>query len=183
MPRQAEWFQRLPEILEHLRRQPPGLLDRSAIAFLFQTSARQATRILHRLGASQIGGAFVIRQEDLISRLEMLQQDKRVVFELGRRERLEASLASVRRELRGRRIRILPPGPAQLLQIHQLPDDIKLTSGLLEIRFLSSVDLLEKLLLLAQTISEDWTRFEARVSENAAEAKNVAARRAAEQVL
>jgi hypothetical protein len=163
MPRTTEWFHRLPAILESLERVDSPFVDRAALQVLFETSARQATRILHRLGASRSGGALMLEREKLLAHLKLLEQDETIRFEQDRRVRLSTQLEQAQKEIRARRIRIAAPPAEQSLRIGELPRDIHLAAGNLQIRFTNSVDLLEKLLLLAQTISEDWNDFESRM--------------------
>ena len=165
MPRKSEWFHRLDEILEALRGVPHEVLDRKDAEALFQVSSRQATRILHRLGAAQTGGALVIGREELLARLTQLGEDEQVVFEVRRRERLRDELDQLRRQSRSRRILIRPP--AAVHEWRALPQEIRLESGVLHVRFSTPVELLERLVLLAQTIAEDWEAFESEATGKA----------------
>jgi hypothetical protein len=134
------------------------LLDRAAIESLFQVSRRHASRILQRMGAHHIGGAMVISAEDLLLRIEQLQQDKNVQFEQRRRERLEQQLLNARREIRSRRIAIHPL--QGLTTIHALPHEIRFEPGELHVRFNTPVELLQRLMVLAEAIADNWEAFE-----------------------
>jgi hypothetical protein len=160
MARKTEWFHRLPEIRAQLEQLPSSLLDRAAIELLFQIRPRQATRILHRMGATLHGGALLIDRETLIHRLQAIEQDANLVFEQGRRKRFEEQIEEARRQMRSRRIIISTEAAPANLEIQTLPEDIHLEPGRLEVRFRTPTELLQKLLLLAQTISEDWISFE-----------------------
>jgi hypothetical protein len=158
MPRQVEWIHKIPEILDCLRGDPAQLLDRAAVEKLFAVSPRQAVRILQRMEAASVGGAKVMDKERMITRLMELQQDENVVFEYNRREQLHRKLEESRAEIRLRRIQI--PAPAEV-SLQGLPEEIQLEPGKLQIRFSSSVELLQNLMLLAQAISLDWDTFAA----------------------
>ena len=165
MPRKADWIQRLPEILARLRegagritKEAEGeLLDRSAVETLFQVSSRQATRILRRLGAGTVGGALCIRRVELIERLESLAAGDDVQFERRRRHRLEQQIEEARREARSRQVEI-PPSPSAAPG--QLPLGVHLESGRLEVRYGDPVELLQKLMQLAQFAATDWEGFQ-----------------------
>jgi hypothetical protein len=156
MPHAPEWIHRLTEIHEILRGIPDALLDRSAIATLFQVSPRQANRILKKLGAARAGGAMLISPKDLLARIADLQKEDSVAYEQHRRDRLEQRLTEARREIRARRVQIPLP------QAAPLPDQIHFTPGELRIRFTTPLELIEHLLRLAKSASDDWEQFESR---------------------
>ena len=158
MPRQPEWIHRLPEILEQLQALPSGTVDRFLMEKLFAVSSRQATRILRRLGAHSMGGALLISTHELQTNLRALIADDTVIFEQHRRDRLLQHLERAREEIRSRRIQIPPPQSSTSLP--HLPPEIQLEPGLLTIRFTSSIELLQQLMFLARTASEDWEAFE-----------------------
>lgn len=157
MPRKIEWIHRIPGIMERARTFPTQYIGRVVIEDLFSVSPRQAVRILQKMGAENVGGAKVIDRDRLVERLGQLQQDKNVVFESIRRENLHRRLEAARSEARSRKIEV-PPIPMVSLE---LPDDIQLEPGKLEVRFSSSVELLQNLTLLTQAISSDWDIFAA----------------------
>lgn len=158
MPRKTEWIHRIPGILERTRTFATQYVGRTAIEDLFCVSPRQAVRILQKMGAENVGGAKVIDRDKLVERLEQLQQDKNVVFESNRRENLHRKLEEARSEARLPKIEI-PPVP--MVSLGQLPMDIQLEPGKLEVRFSSSAELLQNLMLLTQAISSDWDTFAA----------------------
>jgi hypothetical protein len=160
MPRQSQWIQALPEILPVLAGAPPEApVDRAAVETLFRLSPRQATRLLHRLGAERCGGALVLATGVLRARLEQLAHSDAVQFELARRQRLAARLEQARREARGRQVRIPAAEPAA--PIYADPH-VQLMPGQLRIDFEHPAELVERLWRLAQAAAEDWSGFEAR---------------------
>jgi hypothetical protein len=164
VPRKSEWIQNLADIQTQLGTFPVGtLLDRAAIETTFRVRPRQANRILHRMGASSVGGALVLPARDLLSRLKQMQKDEGVVFEQARRKRFGQRLEQLRREAEGRKIQIPPLPEDSPREVDALPQEIRLTPGELRVQFSHPVDLLQKLLLLTQTISADWTAFQSRV--------------------
>jgi HEPN domain-containing protein len=171
LPRYAEWFHRLPDILERLEKSPLPLLDRRSLEIVFRVSPRQAVRILHQFGAGQVGGAMLIRVDELQDRLRELQDHGPVEFERQRRHRLNLCLEEARQQARYRSIVIEPPraqSPAPQSvsaagdSLHALPEGVELRAGHLSVTFASPVELLQKLMSLARAIGEDWNQYAAR---------------------
>lgn len=162
MPRKSAWLHRLEEILEVLPSVPHQVLGRAEIEKLFVVSSRQAIRILHRLGAHPSGGAWVIGRKELEEKLAALLEDDQVVFERERRQRLTEKLQQEARIRRTRQVEI-PAAPYQ--GIEMLPPEVRFTrDGQLTVEFNTPVELLQRLLLLAQAASEDWDEFSALVT-------------------
>lgn len=161
MPRKTEWIHRIGPALELLRALPSPTIDRAALQKLLQVSPRQALRILARLPSYRAGKSLLIGRLELIACLETLRQDETAAFELRRRERLDAQLRSLRRELAARRVRIAAPPEARNRLLADLPPTIQLAPGRLEIRFLHVEDLLRQLFELSQAMANDLDRFRA----------------------
>ena len=101
----------------------------------------------------------MISRRNLIARLEQLQNEEAIGFEQRRRAKLNEQITQARQEIRSRRITI-PQIPSVRFAWEVLPEKIRLLPGELKIEFSSPIELLECLLLLAQTVSEDWQGFE-----------------------
>jgi hypothetical protein len=160
MPRTADWIHRVRDIQQQLSELPDELLDRSCMETLFGVSSRQASRILSRMGARNVGGALVISRKDLMEQLADIARNKNVVREQFRRARLSRTLAAWERELPARNV-VLSPLPAR--SDGRFGTDVEIREGCLQVPFGSPVELLQKLLRLAQAAAEDWTGFEAQV--------------------
>ena len=158
MPRKTEWTTRLEPALEQLRTVPSPWVDRAALARLLAVSPRQALRIMHRLGAGAAGEALLISRDDLIARLEALRVDPGVHFEAGRRERVWAELEQARRRAAGAGIRLTAGSP---LAAASLPEGVRVTPGLVEIRFQTAEELLSRLFELAHLAAGDVEAFRA----------------------
>jgi hypothetical protein len=159
MPRKSEWIQKISDIIENLEGIPAAtMLDRAKVQQLFEVSPRQANRILHRLGAESAGGALLLRLETCREHLEQLRKDAHFVFESRRRQRLHDILEQARKEARARRIPIAVTAPAPS-SLSGLPQEIRLLPGRLEVHYNAPTELLERLMLLATAIAEDWDRF------------------------
>jgi hypothetical protein len=162
MPRKPEWIQQLEAITEQLKTTsgsfPGELLDRSAVEQIFQVKPRQATRILHKMGARTVGGALLITQSEMLAALGTLSQGQEVQTEQRRRRSLIEKLEQARRESRGRHTVIpAPESPGEF------PPGTEVKAGKLEIHFQDPVELLQKMMQLAQLASEDWNVFVERI--------------------
>lgn len=151
VPRKAEWFQKLGSVFEQLRQAPLELVDRSTVEQLFQVKPRQAIRILRRLGARPVGGALLLSRDGMLSALEKLAKGEEVQFEQRRRRQLGLWLEQARHEARSRQVRIP--------EVTAIPEGIHFEPGKLEIRFNDPVELLQKMMHLAQIAAEDWNSF------------------------
>lgn len=160
MPRKVEWIHRIPLALDELEATSLPFYDRAALARLLGVSARQANRILNRLGASmRAGTAAVMARDELRSRLEALLSDDRTVWERKRLRRLDETLAQGRRDLAARQVVIAAPPETTPPRISGLPPTVCLTPGRLGIQFTDVEDLLRQLYLLGQAIAEDYAAF------------------------
>jgi len=166
MPRKIEWIHRLPEIVSLLKPLETELLDRSAMEVLFRVSSRQATRIMRKLGAQSFGGALLLERTKLLAQVEQLQGSPTVVFEQRRHARLAEQLREAQRTARSRQIEI-PVISQEVWKIDALPAGVRLGPGELTVCFASPVELLERLMLLANSIAEDWAAFEGQARSTA----------------
>lgn len=160
MPRTIEWIHRLIDIQARLNVHPAPWLGRAEIETLFDVSPRQATRILHRAGAQRISGALIVSREEMRAFLGQTERGGDFDFQHRRRQRFQEKIEQARRQAPGRRVLIPVPEPGA----DAFAGDVQLEPGRLTIRFQTPVELMQKLLLLAQRASEDWREFAARVS-------------------
>lgn len=158
MPRKSDWIERLDSITEELEgTYPKDFLDRSDAQRLFGVSSRQATRILRRLGAETVGGALIMSRAGVLASLQALTRGEQAQYELRRRQRLAQQIEQARREARGRRV-VIPVPEHQ--EPDRLPPGTELGAGKLEVLFEDPVELLQKLMQLAQLAAADWERFQ-----------------------
>jgi hypothetical protein len=141
----------------------PPFLDRTAVERLFGIRRRQAIRLLSVCGGYQVGRTFIVPREALLDYLTSAVGEDRVEFAIRRRTRiidqLEAGWRVASSNRVSLRVPVAEPGPS-------LPDGVRLLPGLLEVRFGSPVELLEKLFALAQTVSRDFDAFERSVQRD-----------------
>lgn len=159
MPRQPQWYLRVPSALAALADFPAPVVDRSALEDLLGIGRRDAIRLMHRLGAYQCGRTFVVEREELRQRLEALARGDRWQWEQRRRSRVGEHLAEAQRSWKTRRIAIPAEAPRQPPNSGISPA-IRLTPGRLEIEFTGAVDLLARLLELTRAMGDDYEGFE-----------------------
>src|SRR5438309_5732785 len=106
MPAKPKWLLRIPEIIEHLRQLTAPVVDRSVIESLFRLRRRQAIELMHEFGGYQAGRTFLIDRLQLVSALEARHNGDDFTQEAGRRERLNAGIAQLRRHYIGATVQI-----------------------------------------------------------------------------
>jgi hypothetical protein len=166
MPRQAEWLQQVPAVLEALEHVTTPVIDRATLEKLLRIHRRAAIRLMHRFGGYQAGRTFLIDRPALMRQLKRIAGGEPYRYEIGRRERVGNQLAETRRDLAARRI-IIPTAPdVAYRELSGLPSTVRLTPGKLEVTCSDAQDLLRQLMELAQAIANDFDRFEAIVGQS-----------------
>jgi hypothetical protein len=136
------------------------VLDRAAIEKLFGVKRRQAIELMHRLGGYQAGRTFLLDRLQLLARLRAIETGEDFEFETRRRQRLSQDLDEMRRERRALAVRFPVAREALSRKVRDLPSEVMLRPGRLEVDFTGTEDLLSKLFELAQAASNDFDRFE-----------------------
>jgi len=163
MPRQAEWLQQVPAALEALEHITTPVIDRAMLEKLLCIHRRGAIRLMHQFGGYQAGRTFLILRTSLMRELTKITGSDTYLYEAARRERLGSQLEQTGRELAQRRIPI-PAAPHVVYRaLDGLPSTIRLAPGKLEITCNDAEDLLRQLMELAQAITNDFEKFQARV--------------------
>lgn len=157
LPAQPAWLLRLPEIREAVARLSAPVLDRAAVEELFGIRRRRAIELMHRFGGYQAGRTFLVDRLALLRQLDALLDGDDFRVERARRRRLAEDLQS-------RAIPIPRPrsGP-------DLPGGVRLRPGELRIEFRGTEELLQRLFELALAIRNDYDRFDAIASSDAAD--------------
>ncbi len=156
MPRQPQWYQRVPEAIRALNQFPAPVVDRQGLEHLLGLGRRDAIRLMHRLGGYQCGRTFLVNRDTLAEFLHAVGRGDAWHWEARRRRRVAQDLEEAHRDWEARR-RVLPvtaPSTAGL------PESLHLSPGTLEIRFAGTVDLLTQLLMLTRHISENYIAYE-----------------------
>jgi hypothetical protein len=158
MPDQPSWIERLPEILDEL--QAPGappFLDRSVVEKLFRLRRRRAIDLLGLIGGYKLGKTYLAPREAVVRFLTAPQRRSAAAQESGRFEQVQLALGEARHELAQHHI-LVPDVPG--VEFAGLPDGIRFEPGQLILSFEQPAELIEKLIALAQALTNDYETFE-----------------------
>jgi hypothetical protein len=135
----------------------------AALAQFFGVRRRQALALLHQMDAAWIGSHLVVERSALRRFLADPSHPAAPLDEKARCARVTAVLGELRRQQRARQIAVsLPAAPEQV-------DFAGLSAGLdwqpqhLSIACETPAELLEKLVALAQALTQDFEAFEAKL--------------------
>lgn len=160
MARTPDWFDRLPNILGALRTSPAELLGRAEIQALFGTSERDSWRLLGRFGAQLAGDLLSVEKASLLSQLETLMAGADYRAFRRRKDRVADDLAITRPATQARFHRIAGNSEFDTSKrLKNLPSDITLEPGRLEVRFGTEEDLWWLLDQLADIAAQDEAAF------------------------
>ena len=116
---------------------------------------------MQRLEGLRIGRSVVIPREVVVRHLQKYVSSGVVEREVCRKAKVQDVLGHARTELQRRSIPIPVAADVYGRQFADLPAGIQFLPGRLEIQYLDSSDLLQKLFELSQAIANDLARFEA----------------------
>jgi hypothetical protein len=159
MPDRPTWCGRLDEVVEELRKDPHGWVDRSRVQALLGVGPRRAQQILAPCVGRQVGANGLADPETLIAHLQRLAAGETVHYERQRRQRLAEQLDTLYRE---RREGVMVAAPAAVVNqaFANLPEGVSITPGQITVRFTGATEALQKLLALAMAIRNDQMLFE-----------------------
>ncbi len=158
MPDQPSWIKRLPEILEKLKApEAPPFLDRARVEELFQLRRRRAIDLLGLVGGYKLGKTYLAPREAVVRFLEAPQRRSAAAQERDRFEHVQLALGKSRHELSQHRI-LVPDLPG--VAFAGLPEGIRFEPGQLTLSFGQPAELVEKLIALAQALTNDYETFE-----------------------
>lgn len=168
MPDQPSWLDRVSEILATLNE--PELvslpfLTRASIESLFCLRRRQAIKLMHKIGAYQIGKALAIDRTKLIHWLKRAEIGEKVWYEDIRHKRWEEAIEEVQWDREARKTRAVVPRETVDLKIAGIPPTVSLRPGELKIEFFGAEDLFRQLFELAQVMRNDYDKFKALVDQ------------------
>src|ERR1039457_2556469 len=160
MPAKPEWLLRLPEIRAELEHLDVPVVDRAGVERIFGLKRRRAIELLHQFGGYLAGRTFLMDRARLLEALHSLESGGDYTAEKRRRERLGDVVEGSREPLISTRVRIPVRAAAARASLDRLAPGVLLMPGMLSIEFRRPVELLEKLYGLAQSISNDFEKFE-----------------------
>lgn len=159
MPRKTEWMLRIPEALERLGRFPAPVVDRAALEDLLGIHRRMAIRLMHRFGGFQAGRTFLVDRGRLAEQLAGIRDSEEYSSEQRRWVRFVEALDQARQIHKSRQVTIPPPSSSENRRIVLEP-------GRLEVRFTTTIELLQSLLELAQEIGNDFEAVRGRIEQD-----------------
>lgn len=152
MPEHPSYIHKLADILKEARSPKPiPFFRRRDIEALFGLQKRQATTLMHRLGAVRVSRELAVEQPDLVRWLEQRLSDPSAVAEWQRHERVIGRIVELKAETAARAIKIVLPEGVRSTE--DLPEGVSFQAGLLAITFTTREQLLERLLLLARAFA------------------------------
>src|ERR1019366_7465914 len=160
MPAKAEWLLRLPEIRAELEHLDVPVVDRAGIERLFGLRRRRAIELMHQFGGYQAGRTFLLDRARLLEALRSLESQEDYAVEKRRRGRLRDVWDASREHLILTRVRIPVRATAVRPSLDRLAPGVMLLPGILSIEFRHPIELLEKLSGLAQSVTQDFEKFE-----------------------
>jgi len=161
MPAKPHWYGRLEAIVADLEALPCPWITRGTIEFLLGVGPRRAQQIMAPCAVEQIGSSIVADRHLLIAHLRRLAQGDAGQYESRRRQKLAATLNSLRRVWQ-EQPKVLVEAPVAVVnqRFEELPEGVDLTPGRIAIAFQNPAEALQKMLALAMAIGRDMQRFE-----------------------
>ena len=156
----TEWLLRVPQIRAELAAVETPVVDRSMVEQLFRLKRRRSIELMHQLGGFQSGRTFLIDRLQLLRQLEEIEAAPEFERARRRRERLSETLARLRREKAAASVVIPVPRDIFDRKLAELPAGVDLKPGLLSVEYEKTLDLLQKLFVLAQAIANDFENFQ-----------------------
>ena len=165
MPAKPAWYSKIDDVIRELQALPRPFVDRARVEFLLGVGRRRAQQIMAPCITERVGASGLADRDSLIAHLRRLAESDDGYYELRRRRRVAETLARFERE-RLERPQLLVEAPVQVLkqELENLPEGVRLEPGRIIVTFDRPQQALEKLLALAMAISNDFDRFEQRVT-------------------
>jgi hypothetical protein len=159
MARSPEWFERFPDILKRASEVQVPLLGQREIEALFGVSRRDAFRLLHKVGAREVGDTLTIRREDLVAQLEAIGAGDTYQAYLRRAGQVGEQLRIAREAAPARLMRLPiaknPSTPTELPEGIRIQPLVPGQVGRVEIEFSTREDLWWKMAGLARARARD----------------------------
>ena len=153
MPAYPSWLTRIPAAIGQLRPLGDRLVTRTDIEVMFGLSKRAALILLRRVGAVRVGISLAIPADRLLSEFEHLSESGDFGLAMERRRCVQSAV----RFERAHHVRFRVPAQADAVQ--GLPAGVRVVPGEITVTFSTVEEGLQRLFLLAQTITADYDRF------------------------
>jgi hypothetical protein len=150
LARTLSWRHRLPEIKQRVQNSVTETWARKDIESVFEIKRAAAQLLMKAIGEIQnIGGTHLVDRASLLRFLESLEQADNP--ETARRERILLSEPVPH----PRHLKLTLPEDLRSIMVRDLPQEIALTEGRLEITGRDATEVLERLLLLSRALQND----------------------------
>jgi hypothetical protein len=150
LARTVSWRHRLPEIKQRIQNSVTETWSRKDVESVFEIKRAAAQLLIKAVGEIQnIGGTHLVDRASLLRFLESLEQSDNL--ETARRERILLSEPVPR----PRHHKLTLPEDLRSVMVRDLPQEIVLSEGRLEITGRDSMEVLERLLLLSRALQND----------------------------
>lgn len=167
MPRPVKWARDLHLLRERASRSRTETWSRQDIEALFGVGRATAQTLMKAIGEVQsVGAAHFVERHCLLSFLDEMIKAPSVD------EAMRARLAEAEPVPRPKALRVSLPADLRNAMLPDLPLNIKLEPGRLEIRAESAEGLLESLVTLAMVMTNDLERFRAAVEKTGGMTRN-----------
>lgn len=160
MPARPQYFHRLEQALEALRRIESDWIDRRTVEEMLGVSKTVAWRLLRQCGAAEgPGNTLICPRDQAIRALEALKESAAYRQEIRRRNRVEEALARLVRIASAQKTRVVSDSRALALlssRFLHLPAGVELTAKRLTIEFAGMEDFLEKVGAMVFALQNDY---------------------------
>jgi hypothetical protein len=150
MARTLKWRDRVHEIRERVKNSAVETWSRRDIENAFELKRVAAQQLMKAIGEIQnIGGVHLVDRNTLVAFLDQIIEADNP--EIARREKLQLADPAPR----PRYLKFTLPDGLRSVMVRELPPEITLESGRLEIVGRNAREIIERLLLLAQVLQND----------------------------
>lgn len=153
MPDKPIWYGRLNEAIARLHELPYPWVDRATLESLLGVGRRRAQQILQPCAARRIGASVVADRKELIAHLQALASSDAAYYEQQRRRKLAEKLAQPA-------VLVEAPEAVRRQEFANLPEGVSVSPGMISIAFSTPSEALQRLLVLAMAIGNDFDEFE-----------------------
>ena len=166
MPAKPAWYRRLPYILEQLRNHSHPYVVRADVEYLLGVGRRRAQQIMAPCIIDRVGSNGLADRDALINRLRRIAEGDDGFYEMQRRRKVAKVIEHLRQE-RVSTPQLLIEAPTTVInqELEHLPAGVRLEAGRITVEFAEPQQGLEKLLMLAMAISNDFDGFEHSVNQ------------------
>lgn len=166
MPAKASWITHIPEIRDAVAALNVPVLDRASFERLFRVRRRRAISLMNYFGGYHAGSSILVDREAFLKRLERMQEEPAIGYEVHRKRQLTDHLAVAKQTRLGMKIKIPASEDARDRELQDLPDGIEIVPGRVVFTFESAEQLFSKLYEFSQAAVNGYDRVCAAVANS-----------------